>query len=89
MSHFPNPEEYSLKQSLSHLEQLPSYTKAFILKKAKGVYLYDIDENKYTDFDLNKGTIFTEHSPKRLTKFIKNVLSSGLRSEERRVGKEC
>lgn len=78
MSHFPNPEEYSLKQSLIHLEQLPSNSKAFILKKAKGVYLYDIDENKYTDFDLNKGTIFTEHSPKRLSKFIKNVLSAGL-----------
>ena len=77
MSHFPNPEDFSLKQSLSHLEQLPSKAKAFILKKAKGVYLYDIDENKYTDFDLNKGAIL-EHSPKRLSKFIKNVLSSGL-----------
>ncbi len=78
MSHFPNPENYSLKQSACHIEQLPSNSNCFILKKAKGVYLYDIDENKYTDFNLNNGTIFTEHSPKRLTKFIKNVLSSGL-----------
>lgn len=77
MSHFPSPENFSLNQSIQHLSHLPKINKPFVLKKAKQVYLYDLDGNKYTDFSLGHGTIIT-HSPPRLTKFIKNALSSGM-----------
>ncbi|MGL5955619.1 MAG: hypothetical protein ACRC0X_03295 [Brevinema sp.] len=77
MSLFANPESYQQKQSQRHLYHLPFNTAPFILKKAKEVYLYDLDEQKYIDFYFNQGTIL-QHSPPRLTKFIKNALSSGL-----------
>lgn len=79
MSKFPSPEIFSVKQSSQHLSKLPSNSASFILKKAKGVYLYDLDGNKYVDFSLNHGTIFA-HSPSRLTHFVKNALSSGMNS---------
>ena len=78
MSHFPVPSEYSLQLSHTHLKDFSE--DSFIIKKAKGVYLYDIDGNKYMDFSLDSGAIFAEHSPPRLTKFIKNALSSGFNS---------
>lgn len=77
MSKFPNPQEFSLTQSHTHFKQLPKTPYTFIIKKANGVYLYDIDSNKYTDFSLDNGNIYSEHSPSRLSKFIKNALSSG------------
>ncbi|MGL4677341.1 MAG: hypothetical protein ACRCWI_06710 [Brevinema sp.] len=75
---FANPKTYHQKQSQRHLNQLPF--SIFILKKVKEVYLYDLDGQKYIDFYLNQGTIL-QHSPPRLTKFIKNALSSGLNTE--------
>ncbi len=75
MSTFASPDNYQTPQSTLHQKSLLAYP--FVLKKAKEVYLYDIDAHKYTDFFLDNGTIL-QHSPPRLTKFIKNALSYGL-----------
>ncbi|MGL4388680.1 MAG: hypothetical protein ACRCTJ_04735, partial [Brevinema sp.] len=78
MSHFPNNETFSDKISKKHLAQISNPKSNLIFKKHKGVYLYDLDENKYTDFSLQSGEIFGSHAPKTLTKFIKNALSYGI-----------
>ncbi|MGL5722697.1 MAG: aminotransferase class III-fold pyridoxal phosphate-dependent enzyme [Brevinema sp.] len=50
----------------------------FILKKAKGVYLYDTKANKYRDFSLQQGEVWLGHAHPSLTKYAKNALSSGM-----------
>ncbi|MGL4394559.1 MAG: hypothetical protein ACRCS8_04975 [Brevinema sp.] len=78
MSHFPNSEVFSDQISQQHLGRISDSTAQHVFKKHKGVYLYDLDENKYTDFSLQSGEIFDTHAPKRLTQFIKNALSYGI-----------
>ncbi|SFB73710.1 hypothetical protein SAMN02745150_00493 [Brevinema andersonii] len=80
MSNFPDPITFSQhnthiylsKMSISN-DQIP-----LVLKKIKGVYLYDIDGFKYTDFNLQNGEISFSYTPRVLTKIYKNALSSGI-----------
>ncbi|MGL4561030.1 MAG: hypothetical protein ACRCV0_01905 [Brevinema sp.] len=78
MSHFPTYETFSEKISKQHLTAINIPQSFFMFKKHKGVYLYDLDGNKFTDFSLQSGEIFSAHSPNRLTKFMKNALSYGI-----------
>lgn len=81
MSQFPSFIEYSSKKSKLLCKSI-SLATCFVLKKSKSVYFYDVDENKYVDFSLNNGDILEEHSPPRLTHFMKNALSYGFSSVE-------
>lgn len=49
----------------------------FIIKRAKGPFLYDYDGNKYLDFHLNNGSLILGHAHPLLTKWIKNIVSKG------------
>lgn len=80
MSYFPQPDQYGTPISSNHLKSLPTIDTPFILKRAKGVYLYDIDHSKYVDFYCDEGNIYTGHSPAYLTKYLKNALSLGLQT---------
>ncbi|MGL5253925.1 MAG: hypothetical protein ACRC9L_02755 [Brevinema sp.] len=51
---------------------------SLIIKKSKGVYLYDTKGNKYRDFSLQHGEIWLGHGHASLTKYAKNAISSGL-----------
>lgn len=78
MSDFPNFDTFSQTISQKHLSHISSPMSQYVFKKHKDTYLYDLDNNKYTDFCLQSGEIFAEHSPKRLTSFVKNALSYGI-----------
>lgn len=78
MSHFPNPNTYSRKYSDVHLSSIKNMNNSLIIKKNKEQYIYDIDDNKYIDFYLQNGEIFSGYTPSRLNHFQKNALSAGL-----------
>ena len=84
MSDFPNPENYRKSVSDSHLRQLEllgmSSSFPMVLGKEKGVYLYDLDGNKYVDFFMNNGAAICGHNSGTLTQFVKNALSVGSES---------
>jgi glutamate-1-semialdehyde aminotransferase len=42
-------------------EQLPVHIPP--MKRAKGPYLYDYDENRYVDFELSRGSLLLGHAP--------------------------
>ena len=63
----------------SQIETL-SYTTTqypFAIKRGKGVYLYDFDQNRYTDYSLNNGSLILGHAHPKVTREIKNILSKG------------
>jgi hypothetical protein len=81
MSDFPSPDNYKTANSnglLKHLFNPCPFN--IIIKREKMQYIYDIDNNKYTDFFLNNGTVIYGHNYGTLTKFIKNALSAGSES---------
>ncbi|MGL4367733.1 MAG: hypothetical protein ACRCTQ_05600 [Brevinemataceae bacterium] len=82
MSSFAHPEHFSNHFSKKHAEYLLLERDSLIIKKSKGVFLYDIDGNKYVDFYLQNGEIFAEYAPSRLTMFAKNALSYGINTPE-------
>lgn len=47
------------------------------IKKAKGSYLYDADDNKYIDFIASWGPMILGHAYEPVTKAIKNYVSKG------------
>jgi len=61
--------------ALSHIwsETFPSV----LFKRGKEERLYDIDGNKYLDFDLDQGRLLFGHAPAFLTTPIKNSISLG------------
>lgn len=80
MSNFPNPiifNQHNTHMYLSKMRISNDYI-PLVLKKIKGVYLYDIDGFKYTDFNLQNGEISFSYTPGVLTKIYKNALSSGI-----------
>jgi glutamate-1-semialdehyde aminotransferase len=48
-----------------------------VMKRGKGPYLYDVDENRYVDFDLQQGALVHGHAHARLTSVMKAWLSRG------------
>ncbi len=51
-----------------------------VIKRGKGPYLYDYDENRFVDFYLSEGSLLFGHSPPCLTKIIKSWLGRGFSS---------
>lgn len=82
MSTFPDAKNFSRKNSLSQLSKLSGLNRNFenevLLKREKGAYLYDLDENKYVDFFLNHGKVILGHTQKTWTTFVKNAISYGV-----------
>jgi len=48
-----------------------------VIKRGKGPYLYDYDENRFVDFDLGGGSLLLGHAPPKITSIIKSWLSRG------------
>jgi acetylornithine/succinyldiaminopimelate/putrescine aminotransferase len=48
-----------------------------VIKRGKGPFLYDYDENRFVDFYLSDGSLFLGHSPPAVTKIIKSWLGRG------------
>ncbi|UCB46257.1 MAG: hypothetical protein JSV25_02195 [Spirochaetota bacterium] len=48
-----------------------------VIKRGKGPYLYDYDENRYIDFELSGGSLLLGHAPPGITAVMKNWLSRG------------
>lgn len=49
----------------------------FYVKKGKKSYLYDFDQNKFIDFDLNRGSLILGHAHPKTTKAVKNGVTKG------------
>ncbi|MDH4128081.1 MAG: aminotransferase class III-fold pyridoxal phosphate-dependent enzyme [Spirochaetota bacterium] len=49
----------------------------FFVKRGKGSYLYDFDNNKFIDFFLNEGSLILGHANPKVTREIKNYVSKG------------
>jgi len=79
MSDFPRNQVYHNQTTKTLLKKMNGFTQntQIIWKKLKGVYLYDLDQNKYCDFSLGKGTCFRGHNPPALTHYVKNAVSVG------------
>lgn len=81
MSDFPTPESYKHPNAngLNKHLRLSGIASDFpiIVKREKGAYVYDVDDNKYVDFYLNNGTVIYGHNYGTLTQYIKNGLSVG------------
>ena len=54
-----------------------SYARSPVMKRGKGPYLYDYDDNRFIDFDLQNGALVHGHAPPRLTSVIKAWLGRG------------
>lgn len=50
------------------------------VKRGKGPYLYDYDENRYVDFDLSRGSLLLGHAPAVLCSTVKSWLGRGYAS---------
>jgi hypothetical protein len=48
-----------------------------IVRRGKGPYLYDYDENRFVDFELMQGALLLGHAPAVITKTAKGWLSRG------------
>jgi hypothetical protein len=66
---------YSLLSGLLTDEKFYARTPA--IKRGKGPYLYDYDENRFIDFELRGGTLLLGHAPPRLTSVMKAWLNRG------------
>jgi hypothetical protein len=58
-------------------DTLPEGSGPLIVKREKDQYIYDIDGNKYIDFNLNEGSVLCGHNYKSISVYVKNALSSG------------
>lgn len=83
MSDFPAAGKYRNTLSNSQIRYLaengwngPSDLPV-VIRKEKGACLYDVDGNKYSDFDLHDGAAIAGHNHGTLTQFVKNGISSG------------
>ena len=54
-----------------------SYARFPVMKRGKGPYLYDYDDNRFIDFDLKDGAFVHGHAPPRLTSVMKAWLGRG------------
>ena len=50
------------------------------VKRGKGPYIYDYDENRYVDFELSKGSLLLGHAPAAICSIMKSWLSKGYAS---------
>lgn len=69
--------ELSKKTFIKTSEELYSSYPDLFFKKVKGPYCYDLDGNKYADFNLNNGRLPFGHAPAFLTHTVKNAVSAG------------
>ena len=49
----------------------------FFVDKAEGMYIYDIDENKYLDFMLNATTLILGHANPKIMSSLANQINDG------------
>jgi len=60
---------------LSHIQINETHYVHFpVMKRGKGAYLYDYDENRFVDFDLQESALIHGHASPRLTSVIKAYL---------------
>lgn len=52
-----------------------SYTLPFFIKRGKGSFVYDFDQNKFVDYYLNNGSLILGHANPLITKVVKNDVS--------------
>ncbi len=69
---------YSVLSRLMIDEQL--YMRMPVMKRGKGPYLYDYDENRFVDFELGEGNLLLGHAPPYLTSVMKAWLGRGFSS---------
>ncbi len=62
----------SFEEILRYQDSIP-----FHIKRGKGAYIYDYDQNKWVDFYLNRGSLILGHAHPLVTKYIKNSISKG------------
>lgn len=67
--------KYLISQAQSIFHKKESFP--FYVKRAKGVCLYDFDQNKFIDFFLNQGSLILGHAHPKITRGIKNFVSRG------------
>jgi glutamate-1-semialdehyde aminotransferase len=48
-----------------------------VIKRGKGPYLYDYDENRYVDFELSRGSLLLGHAHPQITTVMKSWLTRG------------
>lgn len=78
MSDFPQLNQYRPHQSQKLLQSFQDpFVPPVVLKKSKGQYLYDIDDYKYVDFNLQHGSVLLGHNDPSLCHYIKDALSIG------------
>ncbi|MGQ9615042.1 MAG: hypothetical protein ACUVWJ_01430 [Spirochaetota bacterium] len=69
------------KNSFSPFSMLPfpdeSFFQSPVIKRGKGPYLYDYDENRYVDFFLGDGSLLLGHAHPGITKVVKSWLGRG------------
>ncbi len=80
MSDFPRGQLKS-KNSQSLIKKFGRFSSysgryPFVVKRATGGYIKDVDENKFVDFDLISGSLLLGHRPPQISKFVKNVIST-------------
>ncbi len=51
--------------------------KPIFIEKAKGVYLYDADDNRYIDYCLSWGPMILGHANKRVLDEVKKTMTKG------------
>ncbi|MFN3660931.1 MAG: hypothetical protein ACK4TN_06825, partial [Brevinematales bacterium] len=74
MSDYPR-EGWSPRQSQFLLSRLSAYEKAFfVVRRARGPFLYDLDNYKYVDFFLQGGEVLLGYKPDVFQR-VKNDLS--------------
>jgi hypothetical protein len=53
------------------------YARKPLIRRCKGPYLYDHDDNRFVDFDLQNGALLLGHAPPRITTVVKSWLGRG------------
>ncbi|MEN2997533.1 MAG: hypothetical protein ABDH28_00620 [Brevinematia bacterium] len=93
MSKFPKPENFKNHKTLPQktLEEVFPYSNSYLFRnnifprKFKKCYIYDILEQKFTDFFLDRGRYYLGFSDKYLTKMVKNYLKTSMFSYSKGV----
>ena len=61
-------------------EKDKSYTPLPVIKRGKGPYIYDYDDNRFVDFFMSAGSLLLGHAHPVITKIIKSWLGRGYAS---------
>jgi len=71
-------DPFSSLQGIAENEE--RYSRFPVIKRGKGPYLYDHDENRFVDFELRSGSLLLGHAPACITSTIKGWIGRGYTS---------